>query len=663
MLSVTTLAMSLENIRVGNTTRTIISYAPQGLPSQPALVIACHGMNQDAPYLQNEAKWELVADTAKFVVVYANGENRSWDISGNKDIQFMEAIIDTMYQRHHINRSRVYLTGFSMGGMFTYHCANRMADKIAAFAPVSGYNMGGPNANASRPVPLIHTHGTGDDVCVYSPVQSHIDAWVRFDGCDQTPVIEKPQSGPANTPATIKRYKHGRGGVEVALLTFKDKGHWWSMDTAQGLTSVEIWNFCRRYSLGAEEPELQSIVPEAHSFDLQSDCDRTFTLTFNDSILLDGVHATMSNGTQNISLEVVGGEPSQTVVCSLPAGAEVADGRCTLTLSHLVSTKGGTLESVSFPYTYGVQEVGECLAVDTLYCPDWYSEREAIGEGIPTGWKRINTLSDGSKETTAQGTANVAGVRMKYFERGGDMDAGIYFSARDNSLCQMRFGAYKAARLNLTKAGGCNVSFRSTYWSAGAQQANATFSLYVRNFSMENIFQMTGIRSQGTMNENTAQPVRTSALHSYDFAVPADGEYLLDFEMSEGWNSVIFGNIVVTTQPTDADRYKGTFYRTLLECQRALAIYEPSAARETLATVVAQYESLVSTSPSVYQAATQALRAALDAFLATSPVLGLDQISVADSPSSQLYDLMGRPLAHPAPGVPFLRNRKIVITY
>ena len=253
-----------ETLTVGSDTRSMITYAPNGLPEQPPLVIACHGANQDAAYLQSQAKWESVADTAKFVVVYANGIDKYWDISGTKDLQFMQAIIDAMHSRYNIDLNRVYLTGFSMGGMFTYYAASKMADKIAAFAPVSGYLMGGPNATSSRPVPILHTHGTTDDVCVYSNVQQHIDAWVRFNGCNTTPETIKPypKSKP-NSPAKLERYKGGRNGVEVALLTLADKGHWWSMDNAQALTSEEVWNFCKRYSLDMPEPEVTTVKLDA----------------------------------------------------------------------------------------------------------------------------------------------------------------------------------------------------------------------------------------------------------------------------------------------------------------------------------------------------------------------------------------------------------------
>ena len=253
-----------ENLTVGSTTRNMIVYAPKRLPEQPPLVIACHGANQDAAYLQNAAKFESVADTAKFVVVYANGVNKYWDIDGNSDLQFMQAIIDEMHSRYNVDLNRVYLTGFSMGGMFTYYAASKMADKFAAFAPVSGYLMGGPNATSSRPVPILHTHGSTDDVCVYDNVQQHINAWVKFNGCSTMPETIKPypKSKP-DSPAKLERYKGGRNGVEVALLTLDKKGHWWSMDEAQALTSEEVWNFCKRYSLDMTAPEVPTVTVDA----------------------------------------------------------------------------------------------------------------------------------------------------------------------------------------------------------------------------------------------------------------------------------------------------------------------------------------------------------------------------------------------------------------
>ena len=71
-----------DNINVNGANRTMNVYAPKNIEKNRPLIIQMHGMNQDAPYQQNAAKWEPIADTARFVVVFPNGQNKAWDISG-----------------------------------------------------------------------------------------------------------------------------------------------------------------------------------------------------------------------------------------------------------------------------------------------------------------------------------------------------------------------------------------------------------------------------------------------------------------------------------------------------------------------------------------------------------------------------------------------------
>jgi poly(3-hydroxybutyrate) depolymerase len=138
-----------------------------------------------------------------------------------------------------------------MGGMMTYFAATHMADKIAAFAPISGYLMNGPNSNSSRPVPIIHTHGTTDDVVRYSGVESSINAWRTRNNVSATPIVSDPY--PASNPNSIASktvWGGGTDGVEIVLMTLKGKGHWISTDIANGVhTSLEIWQFCKKFSL------------------------------------------------------------------------------------------------------------------------------------------------------------------------------------------------------------------------------------------------------------------------------------------------------------------------------------------------------------------------------------------------------------------------------
>ena len=229
--------------------RQVFVYAPQNITSNRPLVISMHGMNQDIAYQKQMCEWELIADTANFVVAYPSGENASWDCFGSsdKDTKYLIAIIDKMYEDYKIDRDRVYLSGFSMGGMMTYYCMNNIPDYFAAFAPISGYLFGAkPNAN-TRPVPLFHTHGTGDDVVYFQAkdnqegAQAVVDAWKAHNNCTETTKVKVNGC----TDRTI--YSGGDCDADVVLNAIPNRGHEPRNDNCHH-TSREIWNFVKNYT-------------------------------------------------------------------------------------------------------------------------------------------------------------------------------------------------------------------------------------------------------------------------------------------------------------------------------------------------------------------------------------------------------------------------------
>ena len=266
-----------EKLRVGGTEREYKIYVPNDLGAKRPLLISCHGMNQDAAYQMGMLDIKSVADTAKFVTVFPEGINKSWDISGNRDINFMLAIIDEMVEKYDIDRGRVYLSGFSMGGMFTYHAMNKIADRIAAFAPISGYPMGGATASPNvRPIPIIHTHGTSDDVVTFSNVQKNLNVWIKHNGCPETAEVTKRYRNAAH----ITRHVWGPGNdnVEVVLMEMANKGHWISNDNGVK-TGDEIWRFCSRYSIEAAGPvEKPQILPDERFASLEEAEGKTFAI-------------------------------------------------------------------------------------------------------------------------------------------------------------------------------------------------------------------------------------------------------------------------------------------------------------------------------------------------------------------------------------------------
>lgn len=187
--------------RVGDLSRTSIVYVPSGT-NEPPLLISMHGMGIPASWNREMMKFESIAERDKFIVVYpeaAPGSNLRWDLSGTKDIEFIEAIIDSMSQRFSIDRNRVYASGFSMGGMMSYYLACKIPEKIAAIAPGCGYPLGGQSGcTRTRPVPIFHIHGTADDFVAYGNLHNFLNTKIQEYGCPQ--IAQRTEPYPSSDP-------------------------------------------------------------------------------------------------------------------------------------------------------------------------------------------------------------------------------------------------------------------------------------------------------------------------------------------------------------------------------------------------------------------------------------------------------------------------------
>jgi len=239
-----------EEIKVGSATRKMIVYAPSGIEQNRPLVISMHGRGQTMYDQKNQTQFQSVAQSNNFVLVFPQSDGSDWQLKGDNDINFILAIIDEMHNRYRINRDKVYLSGFSMGGMMSYYAATKIADKIAAIAPVGGFLMDGPNTNSSRPIPIIHIHGADDTYVPHNRVQECMNAWIMRNGCSATAVVTNPY--PANIPTSqsVKKYwGSGKDGVEMVFISVAEVGHWYSDNPDAVFSSRDIWDFCNKFSL------------------------------------------------------------------------------------------------------------------------------------------------------------------------------------------------------------------------------------------------------------------------------------------------------------------------------------------------------------------------------------------------------------------------------
>ena len=254
-------AQTWEDVKVGTSTRKTLTYVPKNVEKSPALVISLHGMNQDPGFQQNQTQWNALADTEGFIVTYPLGNNRMWDTSGMGDVKFVEAVMKDMELKYHVDKNRIYLSGFSMGSWLGYHCLETLGDKIAAFGPVSGVDIG-KQPRANRMVPIMHIHGTADDVFKYTgdphhmaggypSIEEYVKKWAAYEGCDASnPQVIRPYPAgrkTANDTRTI--YNNVNDDVEVTLISIDGKGHWHSNDPYGVNSTQELWNFFKRHQL------------------------------------------------------------------------------------------------------------------------------------------------------------------------------------------------------------------------------------------------------------------------------------------------------------------------------------------------------------------------------------------------------------------------------
>lgn len=122
----------------------------RGSMEKAPLLFYFHGGGCVPLYGAEQSDWHKVADRENFIVVYpeASQENR-WNVWNDRengryvsDRDFFLALITHMKSVHPIDESRIYVSGFSMGGMMSNAMACALPEVVAAAAPCNAFNEG-----------------------------------------------------------------------------------------------------------------------------------------------------------------------------------------------------------------------------------------------------------------------------------------------------------------------------------------------------------------------------------------------------------------------------------------------------------------------------------------------------------------------------------------
>lgn len=249
-----------KTININGTTREYIVYIPKNYDGKKAypLVLTFHGLGGTMETSFSNSKLHLVAENENFIVVYPNGISKRWNAvsaNNNADIDFTRTLLNQLQNDYNIESKRIYSTGMSNGGYFSFLLACELSDKIAAIASVTGL-MFQPvlnNCQPTRPIAVLQIHGTADNVVDYSGVDEVLNFWINHNNSNITPTIENIPNTNIGDRSTVKRFRYENGDedVEVQHLKVIGGGHDWpghagNMDID---ASQEVWNFIKNYNL------------------------------------------------------------------------------------------------------------------------------------------------------------------------------------------------------------------------------------------------------------------------------------------------------------------------------------------------------------------------------------------------------------------------------
>ena len=181
---------------------------------------------------------------------------------GVDDVKYLRVVVEDLIQSVPADPDRIYLTGFSNGGIMTYRGACELADDIAAFAPI-GAGMWTWHINNCKPrdaVPIMMINGTDDPQfpwegtevsaplvggAVQLPILEHVAAWGEINGCDAQPDIVEVEDM-YDDGTTLERWNFTRCAAETVFYKIEGGGHTWpSLESEDfypdvGATSLEL---------------------------------------------------------------------------------------------------------------------------------------------------------------------------------------------------------------------------------------------------------------------------------------------------------------------------------------------------------------------------------------------------------------------------------------
>ena len=258
---------SVENgdqfqIRVGSDNRTYFVTLPKNYdnkkPHKVLFALHCYGSNGEdfvhhnpdydhpTPYYGQQ----VLDKNGDYIFVSLDAIGGLWN-KGQADHDFFAQTLTTLNENYCIDTSRVFITGFSYGAMFSYSLMQDMQERVRAAATyaVADYNIWLPQGSGMKELPIawMNVHGVNDDRCDYNRAKTSAlprilkrngKADANGDFTDAS--SEKPQEVSGNTGHVCYDFKDVDERFPVKWCSWPGNHQWTAHDT--GNMSIG-WNW------------------------------------------------------------------------------------------------------------------------------------------------------------------------------------------------------------------------------------------------------------------------------------------------------------------------------------------------------------------------------------------------------------------------------------
>jgi polyhydroxybutyrate depolymerase len=235
------------DIEHGGVTRTCRIYRPDRLASPAGLVVMLHPAVGSGEEFARLTGFDQQAQRLGWVAAYPDawnpGPSGGWDTYGccpneYDDVGFIAALIARVVGDNRLDPNRVFVAGFSRGGMMAHRVGCELSRHVAGIAAVAG-NMADPSGSTEavpcgpgRPVAVLIMHGSDDrnvpveggaspdypEQLPYAPLSDVVSRWRAENQCTHTAPVRQAGN------VTIRRWD-GDAPVELHLVI--GGGHEW----------------------------------------------------------------------------------------------------------------------------------------------------------------------------------------------------------------------------------------------------------------------------------------------------------------------------------------------------------------------------------------------------------------------------------------------------